>query len=128
MDCSDWLDEGLNQQRDPVSDVNNGVFLQYQYETRFTKNTSFGVQTITNYLYKGGKSIHCYTCFMLSAVFISNISISVLVFVFVVHTYSLQGFTLTDLQNKTLRKSIRRKSTYEFRTLNEEANGNTTEI
>lgn len=57
MDCYGWLDEGLYENRDPQRDRSNGVVFQYLYETKITRNTSFGVQTMTNYLYRGGMLI-----------------------------------------------------------------------
>lgn len=57
MDCSGWLDEGLYENRDPQRDRSNGVVFQYLYETKITRNTSFGVQTMTNYLFRGGMLI-----------------------------------------------------------------------
>ncbi|XP_061194795.1 uncharacterized protein LOC133202955 [Saccostrea echinata] len=56
VDCNDWLDEGLHDTQDPARDQNNNVVLLYQYETEMTKNTSFGIQTITSILYRGGES------------------------------------------------------------------------
>lgn len=57
MNCFDWLDEGLHENRDAVRDRSNAVVFQYLYETKITRNTSFGVQTMTNYLYRGGMLI-----------------------------------------------------------------------
>ncbi|XP_062602879.1 uncharacterized protein LOC134264616, partial [Saccostrea cucullata] len=56
VDCNGWLDEGLHESRNVVRDQNNNVVLLYQYETEMTKNTSFGIQTITSILYRGGES------------------------------------------------------------------------
>lgn len=57
MNCFDWLDEGLHENRDAVRDRSNAVVFQYLYETKITRNTSFGVQTMTHYLYRGGMLI-----------------------------------------------------------------------
>lgn len=68
MDCYNWLDEGLHDNRDPMRDRSSGVVFQYLYETKLTRNTSFGVQTMTNYLYRGGMLILTLLTFLLFSI------------------------------------------------------------
>lgn len=78
MNCFDWLDEGLHENRDAVRDRSNAVVFQYLYETKITRNTSFGVQTMTHYLYRGGMLILALFNFLLFSIkcFIYHISLT----------------------------------------------------
>ncbi|XP_061167319.1 sperm receptor for egg jelly-like [Saccostrea echinata] len=56
IECSGWVDEGTNMERNLTRDKKNGEPLTYLYETITKRNLSTGIQDVKTEVFRGGES------------------------------------------------------------------------